>query len=47
MREYKNGISPITATDRHIKLSPDTERPIFEFQGGRWDIGRVLLMMLR
>jgi len=36
-----------TATDPHIKLSPDTRRPIFEFQDGRRDFGLVLLTMLR
>ena len=46
-KKNKNGISPITATDRHIKLSPDIKRTIFEFQGRRWDFGLVLLMMLR
>jgi hypothetical protein len=47
MGEYKNGISPINAADGHIKLAPDTRRPIFEFQGGRRDFSLVLLMMLR
>jgi len=47
MREYKNVIPPINAADGHIKLAPDTRRPIFEFQGKRRDFGLVLLMMSR